>query len=143
MALHDPYHGARANKLLFNIRNGSITADSSERSISPNASGKTALLMERTLRPVNLTSQNSASMFPPRHDSFLIQGRVTRTQGWLRSHPAHQFQPSSSNCTCDVEEQDNLKCIQSPAPMPSSGAWKPGWPAVMAEGYASRSERSP
>ena len=29
MALHDPYHGARANKLLFNIRNGSITADSS------------------------------------------------------------------------------------------------------------------
>ena len=80
-----------------------------ERSISPNASGKTALFMERFLRPVNLTSQNSASMFPPRHDSFLIQGRVTRTQGWLRSHPAHQFQPSSSNCTCDVEEQDNLK----------------------------------
>src|SRR5947199_2643486 len=29
MALHDLYHGARANKLLFNIRNGSITADSS------------------------------------------------------------------------------------------------------------------
>src|SRR2546427_6122926 len=50
-----------------------------ERSISPNASGKTALFMERTLRPVNLTSQNSASRFPPRHDSFLIQGRVTRT----------------------------------------------------------------
>ena len=68
MALHDLYHGARANKLLFNIRNGSITADSSERSISPNASGKTALFMERFLRPVNLTSQNSASMFPPRHD---------------------------------------------------------------------------
>src|SRR5207249_8098445 len=104
-----------------------------ERSISPNASGKTALFMERFLRPVNLTSQNSASMFPPRHDSFLIQGRVTRTQGWLRSHPAHQFQPSSSNCTCDVEEQDNLRCIQSPAPMPS-GTWKPGRPAVMAEG---------
>src|SRR5438128_6669762 len=49
MALHDLYHGARANKLLFNIRNGSITADSSERSISPNASGKTALFMERPL----------------------------------------------------------------------------------------------
>src|SRR5438094_8339092 len=103
-----------------------------ERSISPNASGKTALFMERTLE----TGESYVAKFrvdvPPRHDSFLIQGRVTRTQGWLRSHPAHQFQPSSSNCTCDLEEQDNLKCIQSPAPMPS-GTRKPSWPAVMAE----------
>lgn len=29
MALHDLYHGAAATKMLFNIRNGNITADSS------------------------------------------------------------------------------------------------------------------
>ena len=132
MALHDLYHGARANKLLFNIRNGSITADSSGKIYFAEREWQNCIVHGADLE----TGESYVAKFrvdvPPRHDSFLIQGRVTRTQGWLRSHPAHQFQPSSSNCTCAVEEQDNLKCIQSPAPMPS-GTRKPSWPAVMAE----------
>lgn len=132
MALHDLYHGARANKLLFNIRNGSITADSSGKIYFAEREWQNCFVHGADLE----TGESYVAKFRvdvPSAARFISDPRPGNADARvLPSHPAHQFQPSSSNCTCDVEEQDNLKCIQSPAPMPS-GTWKPGWPAVMAE----------